>query len=131
MNRPMCEQEFFHAMPCPCTCLHTVHPVRNHAEGCPEYITNNALNPSEIADLIGRFRAEGKALQGDGFGYIGNVKGQIKRVCVQLEELHRLLTTEIAPVEPKVVSNNPDCFGEYGENVLDCNCRIVFSNIHK
>jgi hypothetical protein len=34
-KRPKCEIEFKGGS-CPCTCLHTTHPVANHAEGCPE-----------------------------------------------------------------------------------------------
>ena len=34
-KRPQCEIEFKGGK-CPCTCLHTTHPVANHAEGCPE-----------------------------------------------------------------------------------------------
>ena len=34
--RPECVYERIEGKKCPCTCLHTVHPVANHADGCPE-----------------------------------------------------------------------------------------------
>ncbi len=35
-RRPPCERERrLSGAKCPCTCLHTTHPVRNHARGCP------------------------------------------------------------------------------------------------
>jgi hypothetical protein len=36
-QRPQCELERLGMVAyCPCTCLHTTHPVENHADGCPE-----------------------------------------------------------------------------------------------
>src|SRR5271154_6549358 len=43
MARPECELERLYGKSCPCTCLHTVHPVVNHAEGCPEFISDESL----------------------------------------------------------------------------------------
>jgi hypothetical protein len=41
-RRPPCEVERLQGGTCPCTCLHTVHPVRNHADGCPEKMKRRA-----------------------------------------------------------------------------------------
>lgn len=30
--------------PCSCTCLHTIHPVANHAIGCPQQMVNHRPN---------------------------------------------------------------------------------------
>jgi len=36
-QRPQCELERLGKVAaCPCTCLHTTHPVKNHSDGCPE-----------------------------------------------------------------------------------------------
>jgi hypothetical protein len=34
-TRPPCEIEALQSKSCPCTCLHTVHPVVNHSPSCP------------------------------------------------------------------------------------------------
>src|SRR5277367_2387978 len=92
------------------------------------------LTPEEIGDLIARLRAEGKALEGDGFSHVGNVKGAVKRACVQLESLQLLLANP--PVEEKAKEEkgeqytNPDCYGEYGFNVPNCTCRRVFESFY-
>jgi hypothetical protein len=92
------------------------------------------LTPEEIGDLIVRLRAEGKALEGDGFSHVGNVKGAVKRACVQLESLQLLLANP--PAEEKAKGEkgeqyaNPACYGEYGFNVPGCECRRVFESFY-
>src|SRR5271170_7422454 len=88
------------------------------------------LTPEEIGDLIARLRAGGKALEGDGFSHVGNVKGAVKRACVQLESLQLLL--ENTPVEEKVTveeRSNPACYGLGEHNVSHCECKVIFETI--
>src|SRR5271155_3225043 len=88
------------------------------------------LTPEEIGDLIVRLRAEAKALKGDGFSHVGNVKGAVKRACVQLESLQLLL--ENTPIEEKVKveeRSNPACYGLGEHNVPDCGCKVIFETI--
>lgn len=42
-TRPLCERERIHGKFCGCTCIHTTHPVKNHAHGCPEKKTETTL----------------------------------------------------------------------------------------
>jgi hypothetical protein len=49
------------------------------------------MDRNEIAELIVKLRADGKALDGDGFGYIGSLKGVYKKVVRNLEELLKML----------------------------------------
>jgi len=91
------------------------------------------LTPEEIGDLIAHLRAEGKALEGDGFSHVGNVKGAVKRACVQLESLQLLLANP--PVEEKANDKGPQyanegCYGEYGFNVPGCECRRIFESFY-
>jgi len=91
------------------------------------------LTPEEIGDLIVRLRAEGKALEGDGFSHVGNVKGAVKRACVQLETLQLLLANP--PIEEKakelgVQYANPNCYGTYDQNVSGCECRRIFESFY-
>lgn len=92
------------------------------------------LTPEEIGDLIVRLRAEGKALEGDGFSHVGNVKGAVKRVCVQLESLQLLLASPPAEEKAKETKGeqyaNPACYGEYGQNVPGCECKRVFESLY-
>lgn len=91
------------------------------------------LTPEDIGDLIVRLRAEGRALEGDGFSHVGNVKGAVKRVCVQLESLQVLLATP-PPAEEQTAKGeqyaNPGCYGQYADNVPTCECRVVFENYY-
>jgi hypothetical protein len=87
------------------------------------------MESSEIRGLVDRLRSEGRALEGDGFGRVGYLKSGYKKVAKQLEEFALLLEMP----EPEEVKErkgerlaNPDCYGEYGENVPDCQCRKIF-----
>ncbi len=93
------------------------------------------LTPEEIGDLIAHLRAEGKALQGDGFSHVGNVKGAVKRAVAQLETLQLLLANPPAEKDAKDEGKgeqyaNPACYGEYGFNVPGCECRRVFESFY-
>lgn len=89
------------------------------------------LTPEEIGDLIVRLRAEGKALEGDGFSHVGNVKGAVKRACQQLETLQLLLentpTEEKSKVEERA---NPACYGTNEHNIPTCECRRIFESFY-
>jgi hypothetical protein len=87
------------------------------------------LTPEEIGELIDRLRREGKALEGDGFSHIGNVKGAVKRATAQLEALKLLLENPPAEGEKEAKGEqypNPACYGEYGHNVPGCECRSIY-----
>jgi hypothetical protein len=91
------------------------------------------LTPEEIGDLIVRLRAEGKALEGDGFSHVGNVKGAVKRACVQLEALQLLL--ENTPAEEKTKAKvedrpNPACYGTNEHNIPTCECKRIFESFY-
>jgi hypothetical protein len=59
------------------------------------------VTTQEIDDLIARFRADSKALEGDGFGHTGTLKGEYKKTCRRLEELKQQLL-KIPPITPKI-----------------------------
>jgi hypothetical protein len=90
------------------------------------------LTPEEIGDLIVRLRAEGKALEGDGFSHVGNVKGAVKRACVQLESLQLLLANPPTEEKAKVVESapNPNCYGTNEHNIPTCECRRIFESFY-
>ena len=89
------------------------------------------LTPEEIGDLIVRLRAEGKALEGDGFSHVGNVKGAVKRACVQLEALQILLENAPAEEKAKVEERaNPACYGINDHNVPHCECKRIFESFY-
>ena len=97
---------------------------------------------SEFEMFIQQLREEGRALQGDGFGYIGNLKAAYKKACKALDELNDMIKNR--PVEepcgcppqlpcevcaaPQQQNQNPDCLGQGADNLPHCRCRIVFLN---
>jgi hypothetical protein len=49
------------------------------------------MDPKEIAEFAVRLRTYGRSVKGDGFGIVGDLKGAVKRTCVRLEEVARLM----------------------------------------
>jgi hypothetical protein len=87
-----------------------------------------------LADFIVHLRAEGRALQGDGFGYIGKLKSTYKKTCKQMEELLEMIDNaakEVLDTAPTVAVDleigNEDCMG----SLPNCQCRKIFDNIKK
>ena len=86
------------------------------------------MNIAYIEDFVAQLRADGKALEGDGFGNVGHLKGAYKRVCRQLEEFVEQVKKAPIPEERVVMDRNPDCFGAT-DNVVGCECRKIFESL--
>lgn len=90
------------------------------------------MDRNEIADIIVRLRADGKALEGDGFGHVGHLKGAYKKVVRHLEEFLEILDSKPLPevkIEVRQDQPSPDCFGENEHNVPGCECRRIFEQV--
>lgn len=93
------------------------------------------MSSGEIILFAKRLREYGKAIEGDGFGKIGDLKAAIKRTCVRLEEVAELIdvceaqAAAVAPKEHHV--SNPDCLGAGSDNTPGCTCRRVFDSIKR
>ena len=90
------------------------------------------MERNELADFIVRLRADGRALQGDGFGYIGKLKSTYKKTCKQMEELAEMI--DAAPKEILDTASATAVDLEIGNldcNLPDCQCRKVFDSIKK
>ena len=81
----------------------------------------------DLLMLAADLREFGKALEGDGFGYVGTLKSACKKTCKQLEEMSDLI--EKAPNEPVVLTEqNPRCLGRGADNLPTCACRAIFES---
>jgi hypothetical protein len=93
------------------------------------------VSSGEIILFAKRLREYGKAIEGDGFGKIGDLKAAIKRTCVRLEEVAELIDLcEAAAGKNPVIreeQRNPDCLGLGEHNLPGCDCRKVFDSINR
>ena len=92
------------------------------------------IDRDSLADFIVLLRADGRALQGDGFSYIGKLKSTYKKTCKQIEELLEMIDNaakealDMAPASAVDLEiGNEDCMG----SLPNCQCRKVFDNIKK
>lgn len=79
-----------------------------------------------------RLRAEGRALEGDGFGHTGYLKSGYKKVAKQLEEFALLLEMRVPEPDGEAapyVELNPDCCGPAGQNLPNCECRVICEKV--
>lgn len=88
------------------------------------------VGPNDIRAFAAALRAEGRALEGDGFGHVGALKGAFKKASKQLDDLAGELEAQPAvEVPPMAVEDNQACLGRGADNVLGCGCRAAFESL--